>query len=215
MSRLRSAGSPARSCSRRWQRPNMRILRAPRPKGLKDTRTQSIKLQGTETEMTEENSKEERGVKHGTRPGTGQLAVPWHPSASAGRTRWPNPELRCFRRSPRSGAGVCGGDCVCDEHQARHVPHVLAHYFSEVFSSPWFSPSPARCTLYSFSLIKYRSYSVSRGTGSRASLTNRPQSPLAPRSRHPITVITRPARTRHPSVTRPRPGRPGPVSSRS
>ena len=27
MSRLRSAGSPARSCSRRWQRPNMRILR--------------------------------------------------------------------------------------------------------------------------------------------------------------------------------------------
>ena len=77
--------------------------------------------------MTEENSKEERGVKYGTRPGTGQLAVPWHPSASAGRTRWPNPELRCFRRSPRSGAGVCGGDCVCDEHQARHVPHVCAH----------------------------------------------------------------------------------------
>ena len=27
MSRLRSAGSPARSCSRRWQRPNMRTLR--------------------------------------------------------------------------------------------------------------------------------------------------------------------------------------------
>ena len=38
--------------------------------------------------MTEENSTKERGVKYGTRPGTGQLAVPWHPSASIG---WPNP----------------------------------------------------------------------------------------------------------------------------
>ena len=63
-------------------------------KVVKDT--DSMKLQGTETEMTEENSKEERGVKYGTRPGTGQLAVPWHPSASVGRTRWPNPEIRCF-----------------------------------------------------------------------------------------------------------------------
>ena len=35
-----------------------------------------MKPQGTETEMTEENSKEERGVKYGTRLGTGQLAVP-------------------------------------------------------------------------------------------------------------------------------------------
>ena len=33
------------------------------------------------------------GVKDGT---TGQLAVPWRRSASAGRTRWPNPEIRCF-----------------------------------------------------------------------------------------------------------------------
>jgi hypothetical protein len=167
MSRLRSAGSPARSCSRRWQRPNMRILRAPRPKGLKDTRTQSIKLQGTETEMTEENSKEERGVKYGTRPGTGQLAVPWHPSASAGRTRWPNPELRCFDVA-RDPGPACAGATVslCDEHQARHVPHVCAHTtLAKCLARPWFSP--ARCTLYSFSLIKYRSYSVSRGTGSR------------------------------------------------
>ena len=93
MSRLRSAGSPARSCSRRGQRPNMRILRGQnRKRVVKDT--DSMKLQGTETEMTEENSKEERGVKYGTRPGTGQLAVPWHPSASVGRTRWPNPEIR-------------------------------------------------------------------------------------------------------------------------
>ena len=36
------------------------------------------------------------GVKDGT---TGQLAVPWRRSASAGRTRWPNPEIRCFPHS--------------------------------------------------------------------------------------------------------------------
>ena len=53
--------------------PNMCALSAAK-KVVKDT--DSMKLQGTETEMTEENSKEERGVKYGTRPGTGQLAVP-------------------------------------------------------------------------------------------------------------------------------------------
>ena len=50
----------------------------------------------------EENSKRE-GVLNKERPRTGQLAVPWLLRASAGRTRWPNPETRC---SPRSRASL-------------------------------------------------------------------------------------------------------------
>ena len=41
--------------------------------------------------MTEENSKEERGVKYGTRPGTGQLAVHLAVLGAPERLSWPNP----------------------------------------------------------------------------------------------------------------------------
>jgi hypothetical protein len=87
--------------------------------------------------MTEENSKEERGVKYGTRPGTGQLAVPWHPSASAGRTRWPNPELRCFDVA-RDPGPACAGATVSVMNIKHAMCHTClrTHYFSEVFSTP-------------------------------------------------------------------------------
>ena len=49
------------------------------------------------------------GVKDGT---TGKLAVPWRPRASAGRTHWPNPEIRCLTHritASRYALGAEGG----------------------------------------------------------------------------------------------------------
>ena len=77
----------------------------PRPTHLSSTvtRTTKTKTYKRDRHDREENSKRE-GVLNTERPRTGQLAVPWLLRASAGRTRWPNPETRCFPRRSRSSS---------------------------------------------------------------------------------------------------------------
>ena len=106
MSRLRSAGSPARSCCRGGKA--VSLLSKGDPRSLRLSAASGSKVHpmpqykpltcpGTlNRHMTRKQivrGEKGRGVKDGT---TGQLAVPWRPSASAGRTRWPNSEIRCF-----------------------------------------------------------------------------------------------------------------------
>ena len=92
-------------------------------------KTFQARLHGPKTKRTykidrhdrEENSKRE-GVLNTERPRTGQLAVPWLLRASAGRTRWPNPETRCFPRSVWHTLRPCG--CmVCAACLAEWLEH--------------------------------------------------------------------------------------------
>ena len=70
------------------------------------TKVQRLGVRRNQRDRHDRRKQQKRGGVNTERPRTGQLAVPWLLRASAGRTRWPNPEIRCFpRRGARSARG--------------------------------------------------------------------------------------------------------------